>query len=1424
MVKLDYLEPFDTYRTKPPVIMPENPSNRKKNKAFIIIAPSIEEELRYLSNNTILKFRNLYKYFIEKRWEYTLYGQGRKIVKLNEDGDISARLQNNKRGNLKNIDGVISYLPTSAVRPLKDLNVLIEVNHVNEFILSNPKDRRLMAYKAKGCLAEYQRLCQSITDNDANYLGKYELSVIIPMNLWFDKSDYSNPNLILKSNTKEFMGQILMAISDPNTLKKFGENTVFYLIHDEIVLPIKYSAIPEDAKPSFIQDQIRHFMTKARNFASDEVEDNVSSDTDIKLRKAEEESKKDAAVDAVLEKSSVDPDTVAPETKEKIKKAVASAKHTEQPVILPKDVPDIEPEFIKVDGTDQDEGIKVENLKIEDPGDVDVLLAAKTTGKSVQSFMRDEKLKEKYKELKIGNVPLTDLINEEKQYAIPETKIPAKTVNDGMKSIKSQNFERTYNENLALKDLTNILLHFSHANPALYIDKDIKVEDVSTPTDRVIRYTVEFEDTNRKRHRFSFKLPKMYKDNYLYLNDQEMNLTHQKLPFPVTKVSPSKCQAVTNYNKIFTERYGSNLSPRITRIKKIFGGLNCPKFARVVKGDATPLNAHTLTTIEYDEIGSSILEMQFGKSVNDITKIIFIADEAAASIDPRAPIIEGEENLLPLAVRTVNKAKTFYYISGTSNKVYSTSKECFGELSDFIITVAGWYDDKIQDLFADVSAGTKFVYSRSTVMAQDIPTILVLGAADPDGLIGVLAKAQIKYTFTDKRPIVNKDEQGVIPFSDGWLIFDRYPYENSLLLNGLNTFPTREFSFYDMGTRDAYVEIFDLMYSRRNLIDGLENFYYMFIDPITMDVLMRLNMPTDFTRLMLYCNDSLADNTFQIDSDYHNTRLRSNEIVYAYLYKELADAWGRYKDGRAEKFSIHEDAIIKQLLTANIVDPHTELNLALETENDRQVKLKGPSGMNEDHSFTLEKRAYHPSMTGVIGMNSTPSGEVGINRHMTLNSNIVDARGFIEINKGEYDGSELATPGELLQTFGPESADIERVAMAISQSKHVVPVASSTACPVSYDMERVIPYLSKDFAFTAKKNGKIEVIENDVMIIKYDDGTYDDVDLAERPAKNTDGGFYIMNQLSTDLKVGARVKEGQLVAYDKKYINSNDLFGDPLANVGTLARIAVETNGGVYEDACYLTDDLAHRMETKITKQKRVILSKFANIKYMVKVGQVVKANDPILTFDDTEDEFSSQLLASMAEEAGDEDEVIATTAPIITKVSGVIRDIRIYYTIPLEEMSPSMRKIVSAYVKDAQKREKTISKYKNIYDANTIVKTSEQLIPDSTGKVKGVKISDGIFIDFYIEYQDIMAPGDKLSFFAALKGIVSDVIPSDLAAYTERNPERKIDACLSCIGVYKRMCADVIKVGMLTKIVVEKKADLKAKYGQRIKDEMKKK
>ena len=355
------------------------------------------------------------------------------------------------------------------------------------------------------------------------------------------------------------------------------------------------------------------------------------------------------------------------------------------------------------------------------------------------------------------------------------------------------------------------------------------------------------------------------------------------------------------------------------------------------------------------------------------------------------------------------------------------------------------------------------------------------------------------------------------------------------------------------------------------------------------------------------------------------------------------------------------------------------------------------------------------------------------------------------------------------------------------------------------------------------KAGRVVEIAENLMIIQYDDGTYDDVDLSEHPQKNTDGGFYMMSKMDTKCKAGQRFKEGEILAYDHKVVNDLDFFGDPCVNVGTLARVCFESNGDVYEDSGYITDKFAHDFATRVTKQKRVILSKYANIRRMVKIGDNVQANDVLLAFDDTEDDFSSQLLSSFMEQMDDPDEIIATSAPVISKYTGVIKDIQITYTVPTSEMSESLRKIVDEYCKDANARERELSRFINVTDANTIVKSSEMAVPDSQGKVAGTKIGEGVVIDFYIEYVDVAGNGDKGS-TGALKFTTCCVIPQELAGYTESNPDRKIDVGVASIGAFKRMVADVEKVGVLTKVLVETKRQMKETYGERIKKELAKK
>lgn len=1440
MIRLSVLKPFTFYRTKSPVILPEDIRKPRMNSLYTVLAPDPLSAMAWAdeSDNPI-RFRNLSYYFVPKYFNKKLFGTSALRRDPGEEFKLAEYVQSlNKEGGQFDRVEFVTYRANAKVNMLRSKNVYYETSYLLKTVLENTHDHRLIARKMEDLIP---LLSTHLHGDKALYgLDKYTTNtIIIPVNLW--TRDYKNLS-IFKNTTKDVFGAFINAVASADTFRNvFGDYRVVLANMNELMI-LDPALIPDD-DPEIVMTSIKTFLRKCKS-TDEYIEVEPDSEEEAKeISQAENVSKKANTTEKVIAKVIPDTAKIPKATVKKVAAAVeATAKKKKEVEIVKAGPIPLQPpkkdafktSFIDDDDEEEQDDFRDEydedREEFEDYGDDEeyqdemdppktkltpgeIITQARLSGQSVGNYQRNEMLKDRYKELSIDNRPITEVIKSEEKYVIPKKDIKANTINPAYKELKSYNFEKAYNNQLFMHDLARILLHFSKAEPSLYLLNDPVIEDISTDMDKLYMVTVEYEDEFRKRHKFKFRMPKMYQDKYLFLNEQKWNIIHQKTPFPITKIGPDRAQVVSNYNKILLERYGQNVSAKITKIKKILEGPKCPNNVKPVRGNMLTLNKSKLTTIEYDELSSKFSQISI-----DGLKIYFSVDDAATVIPP-PPNNIADRTVYPIAGN--RRTGKYYYLSGTTNAVYDQDGTEYGELSDWIISRIAEKNPDFSDMFSEITAGTKFMYVRGKIMGTWMPLILILSAADPGGLQAVLDKGKIKYEFVSEKPKgLDSHDNGVIQFSDGYLIFERYPYENSLLMNGLAAMPTTSYSFYDMGARDTYVEIFDIMYDKRMLIDGIKSFYFLEIDPITEDVLNHLGQPTEFTRLLLMANGVMADNSYDMDSAYYQCRLRSNEVILAYLYDLLAKAYERYV-GRGEKFSIPEDALIKALMKSNIIETHSKLNIALELEGDNQVKLKGPHGMNEDRSFTLEKRAYHPSMQGIIGMNSTYSGEVAINRHMSLNSNVIDARGFVQADKGDYDGTEIETPAELLNPFDAESADAERVAMAISQSKHYVPVKDVSPTLVGYDMERVAPYMSKDYATVSRMAGKVIEISNDIMIIQYDDGTYQDVDLSEHADKNTDGGFFVMSQQITHLNVGDRFEGDEILAYDPKVISDKDMFGDNLSCSGTMARVAIVSNGAVFEDATYMTDEMAERMSAYITTDKTVHLSRFTNIKKIVKKGQNIQANEPILYFEEIDDEFGSQMLQQLANEAEDDDEITASMAPVFSKVTGVVKDIKIYYTCDIEDMSPSLQKLVKNYNSQVSKRHKTIEKYIKSEDAQSIVPPCEKVVPDSTGRVKGKKMIKDVMIEFYIEYKDKYKVGDKLTNMYALKGVCSNIIPKGQEGFTEFNPERKIDAYLSAVGLFKRMVFSLEKTGTLTKILIEKKRLLKNKYIDQLKAEL---
>jgi hypothetical protein len=74
--------------------------------------------------------------------------------------------------------------------------------------------------------------------------------------------------------------------------------------------------------------------------------------------------------------------------------------------------------------------------------------------------------------------------------------------------------------------------------------------------------------------------------------------------------------------------------------------------------------------------------------------------------------------------------------------------------------------------------------------------------------------------------------------------------------------------------------------------------------------------------------------------------------------------------------------------------------------------------MNLERSYTEEKRCFDPSMTGLIGMSTSPDANCGVQRELTMEPKVLDTYGTIDVQKPikEMKDVNLFTYAESLTT------------------------------------------------------------------------------------------------------------------------------------------------------------------------------------------------------------------------------------------------------------------------------------------------------------------------------------------------------------------------------------------------------------------------
>lgn len=1428
MLNFNKLMPGKLYRTKAQYSLPYDPKKITKGTLLSVFGENTDDTVDFFKRPEF-KFNRYSRYFVDKKMKVTI--MKRKIIKREDQQEIFD-------------DGFGKYFNTRLCRTVSNVNnfnVIYELNNYSELLYEDERVEGRGIYQQAEIKFDYvmnilKETSQRFPDHKKYLFLPIDKYVPFPKNSTFwTNRQYLNNNLMV------FLRHIG---TEHNRFKELKDwSLVFVNVNELFYLDCKdFTSDTYD----IVRKLFKKFKSKAGYADKTECDDDdinlsegdISEEADSTILSHNEDvtsqvvkTAKDAAKDSI----------VGDQIVEKVKDRMASLYDTNKAKTLIK-VDKIEtPKEEKTTGSKRLSTIKIRtgesqvisdnpnptgNMDISDTKDnfTDSKIIPKSEAKEVAErtikseinklvappmsasrLARVTKIQKEQEKLSLDNKPISTVIKEAESKIIDDHNIKADLINKKMNNIKFDNFEKGYNDKLLNYDLINILKSFSEKDRPLYLI-DLKKEDTSTSLDKMYTVTATYEDERGTRHILTFDMPKFVNNKFIHMNGSDKLFINQILPLPVTKVSPEEVQVSSNYNKVFIKRFGKVVSAKIDKFHKALPDVKS-SIVRFTKGNNVTANSQYMTTMEYDELSSKYNTIEI---VNRGITIYFNQDEIRRIVDDKY----DDTKVIPCGTQITENGDTkIIFLDAINDAVIGENGL---SLIDFIVENISEDYPEFRNDFIKSSSSKRMVYTRATIMAKKVPIVLLLGFLD--GLEPLLNRLKVNYEFTTTRPILKGKsvEKGVIQFKDGYLVYDFYPFANSLILNGLVDIPTEEYEFLEFSDKDIYYDIFQKMFGRRNIGVAFENFDQLFIDPITKEILKDMNLPTNFIDLIIYANSLLENNAYDLDGDLKNYRVRTNELVNAHLYKLLSKAYENYRvsaDNRTPtKFNIKRDDLKKDMMSSQIMEEYSTLNPIYEIDRMRATSFKGPGGCNVDNAFSIAKRAYNDTMVGVLAQSSPVSANVGISRILSLNPNIKSLRGYIEPGDPkklkDVDATKMLSGAELLLPMTATHDDSQRISMASTQSRHTIATMDSDTPLFGYGMDKVLPKVISDrFAFKAKEDGEIIEVNEKLgyMAVRYKSGKTDIVDLTNRQALNTGSGFYVTNTLKQNTsEVGTKFKAGDVIASNNEFFKHDKISNETIYKSGPLARVALIHGSAVFEDSTIVTERLAERLSSKITEKKEVCIGKNSNIYSMVNIGDKVRTGDPLIIFDESyTDDYLNKILEKMNE--SDKDDLIdAGRTPVKSKHNGEIIDIKIYYCVDKSELSPSMQNIINKYEDIMKKRMK---RFKDLgVDSKELLSLNETsaYVEPINGKVKGIKMGDNaVLIEFYIQTVDKFSVGDKITYSVALKGINHGLIPKGQEPYIGSDPNEKIDAFMSVSGYYSRMTNSFVLGLMLNTILL---------------------
>lgn len=933
-----------------------------------------------------------------------------------------------------------------------------------------------------------------------------------------------------------------------------------------------------------------------------------------------------------------------------------------------------------------------------------------------------------------------------------------------------------YSRNVLQRDIASMVGQLPSAGVMI---NNYKVEELEDITGSHYAYTISVKPIEGAASTISMKVPKVDDEGNFKINGVNYRMRMQRGDMPIRKIAPDQVALTSYYGKVFAERSQRRVNDwgKWVRNAIMARGLNASDTAitNMVPGNAFDNEAKTPRTFSAIAMGFRSFTM----------------------------MVEGAPFDCNFDMKRITLSETTPQMLVVGHHADSGAQLLLGFDENFYISDAAGMREapSIETMIGLDARKAPVEYAELKVFGKLIPIGVVLGyLLGFETMIHMLNPPSMRTVPVGKRTNLVGDEWS-INFDDKAYVFSRRDRLATMIFGGWREFSetTSRFPTEEFNKKDVYFNLFEEKKLGVRYLRELDLLEQMFVDPITRDLLIAMNEPVVFTKLLIRSSEMLCEDKHPDSQDTRFMRIKGYERFAGAVYSEMVRSV-RIHNGRPGKhrygIELNPYAVWIGIQQDPAKDQVSEINPIQNLKEDEAVTYSGTGGRGS-RSMVKSTRIFHKNDMGIISESTVDSSDVAINVFTSADPQFDSLRGTAKSYDFAKQGATPLLSTTALVSPGSTNDDPKRVNFAGIQNRHVVSCEGYKQSMLRTGYEQVIPHRVGDmFAVTAKKPGKVISVKAEGIIVQYEgDDVQKGIILGRRYGNAA--GLTIPHTIKTDMVAGQTFEVGEPIAYNTGFFERDQLNPKQIIwKSSMLAKVVLMESPDTLEDSSAISPRLTEQLVTEQIKIKDVVVNFDQEIHRMVAEGDRVEPESILCIIEDAMSARNNFL----DEETIDTLRVLGAQTPQ-AKLKGKIERIEIYYNGDVEDMSESLRKL-------------TLASDKKIISRNTAIgrKAYTGSVTDEFRIGTDPLLMDTACIRIYLSAKVSAGVGDKGVFGNQLKTVFGRVTSGDVK--TESGVT--IDAIFGAKSLAARIVTSPYLIGTTTTLlIVAAKRVIKAYRGK---------